>query len=78
MNCLKEKSYYGFKNRAFNGLLKGINAPSSFFISTLVQQRPNRIEKLHLDNVMWTNTWEAIGLTLMNKFRDVYCEDSMP
>ena len=31
-----------------------------------------------MDNGLWANTRDKIGLALMETFRGVYCEDSMP
>ena len=77
MSCLKGKSCCGFKSLISNGLWKVIGK-KLFFVSTLVQRRHNKIERIRLDHSEWVVSRNDISLSFMDCFNLVHYEDSRP
>ena len=75
---LKMEELLWFQKSQVKWALEGDRCTNFFFISTLVQRRHNRIKQIRLDNGELAASRDIIGSTFMDRFHEVYCEDSMP
>ncbi|KAL5563568.1 hypothetical protein UlMin_033315 [Ulmus minor] len=77
-HLLKMEELLWFQKSRLQWQLEGNRCTRFFFVTTLARRKHNRIDCIKDDCGIWLTSREAIGNAFMEKFLNIYGEDSAP